>query len=237
MSEFMNVSTTDGNFHAYVARPKPTRAPTLAPAVVVVQEIFGINADMRDTCDELADQGYIAVCPDLFWRLEPGVDLSDQTQAEWQKGFALYTAFNLDSGVLDIATTIEAARAMPGASGKVGLMGYCLGGLMTFLTTARVGADAAAAYYPGSTEKHLKEAETIDSPMLIHLAEEDEYISKDAQRDIRGALQNHPTVQIYSYAGCNHAFARHRGIHYDAAAAFLANQRTSEFLSMHLRQR
>ena len=113
MNEFINIGTTDGNFRAYVANP---RATTPAPAVVVVQEIFGINADMRDTCDELAKQGYIAVCPDLFWRLEPGVDMSDQTQPEWQKGFALYTAFNLDSGVLDIATTIEAARASSGHS-------------------------------------------------------------------------------------------------------------------------
>ena len=237
MSEFMNLSTTDGNFRAYVARPKPTRAQRLTPAVVVVQEIFGINADMRDTCEELANQGYIAVCPDLFWRLEPGVDMSDQTQAEWQKGFSLYNAFNLDTGVLDIATTIEAARKMHGATGKVGLMGYCLGGLMTFLTTARVGADAAAAYYPGNTDQHLEEAGKINSPLLIHLAEEDEYISKAAQRDIRGALKHHPTVRIHTYAGCNHAFARHRGIHYDPSAASLANERTSDFLSIHLRQR
>jgi carboxymethylenebutenolidase len=230
MSESMNVNTADGQFRAYVARPKAK----VAPVVVVLQEIFGINADMRDTCDDLANQGYIAVCPDLFWRMEPGVDMSDQTEAEWKKGFALYTAFDLDTGVLDVAKTIEAGRSMSGASGKVGLMGYCLGGLMTFLSTARTDVDAAAAYYPGGTEKHLEEADAIASPMLMHLAEEDEYISKDAQRDIRGALANRSTVEIFTYPGCNHAFARHRGIHFDAAAAALANKRTSEFLQKHL---
>lgn len=230
MSDSMNVSTADGRFHAYIARPKTTPAP----AVVVIQEIFGVNADMRDTCDELANQGYIAICPDLFWRMEPGVDMSDQTEAEWKKGFALYTAFDLDTAVLDIATTIEEARSIPGATGKVGLMGYCLGGLMTYLTTARIGADAAAVYYPGSTEKHLEEAEAIVSPMLMHLAEEDEYISKAAQRDIRGAFANRSNVEIFGYPGCKHAFARHRGIHYDATAAALANERTAEFLKKHL---
>lgn len=113
-------------------------------------------------------------------------------------------------------------------------MGYCLGGLMTYLTTARVGADAAAIFYPGSTEKHLEEPEAIVSPMLMHLAEEDEYISKQAQRHIRRALADRSTVEVFTYPGCNHAFARHRGIHYDAAAAALANIRTLEFLRKHL---
>ena len=151
MNPTLEVNTPDGAFKAYIARP----ANLPAPAVVVVQEIFGVNADLRGTCDELAKQGYFALSPDLFWRMEPGVDLSDQTEAEWKKGFALYTAFDYPSGVSDIAATLQVARTLAGASGKVGLMGYCLGGLMTFLTTARHGADASVVFYGGNTEKHL----------------------------------------------------------------------------------
>jgi carboxymethylenebutenolidase len=226
----IDVNTPDGTFKAYIARP----AILPAPAIVVIQEIFGVNEDLRDTCDELAKQGYVALSPDLFWRMEPGVDLSDQTEAEWKKGFALYTAFNYPAGVSDIAATLQVARALPGASGKVGLMGYCLGGLMTFLTTARRGADASVVFYGGNTEKHLNEARNIKNPLMMHLGEEDEYISKEAQSEIIAALTGNEFAEVFTYPGCRHAFARHRGIHFDKDAARLANRRTAEFFQLHL---
>jgi carboxymethylenebutenolidase len=232
MSKYMTVDTPDGSFRAYVARPDILPAP----AIVVVQEIFGVNADLRDTCDELAAQGYVAVSPDLFWRMEPGVDMSDQSEAEWKKGFALYTAFDHDAGVADIAKTMETARSLPGTSGKVGLMGYCLGGLMTFITTARKGADASVVYYGGNTEKHLDEAHNIKNPLMVHLGEEDEYIHKVAQKAIADALANNASAQVFTYPGCRHAFARHRGVHYDKDAAALANGRTADFFKLHLAQ-
>jgi carboxymethylenebutenolidase len=226
----IDVNTADGSFKAYIARP----AILPAPAIVVIQEIFGVNADLRDTCDELAAQGYIALSPDLFWRMEPGVDLSDQTEKEWKKGFALYTAFDYAAGVSDIAATMHLARSLPGASGKVGLMGYCLGGLMTFLTTARLGADASVVFYGGNTEKHLDEAPNIRTPLLMHLGEEDEYISKDAQKAIIAALAANKFAEVLTYPGCSHAFVRHRGIHFDQNAAQLANSRTASFFNLHL---
>jgi carboxymethylenebutenolidase len=226
----LDVHTPDGIFKAYIARP----AMVPAPVIVVVQEIFGVNADLRDTCDELAKQGYFALSPDLFWRMEPGVDLSDQTEAEWKKGFALYTAFDYPSGVSDIAASLQVARTLAGASGKVGLMGYCLGGLMTFLTTARRGADASVVFYGGNTEKHLDEARNIKNPLMMHLGEEDEYISKQAQGEIIAALAGNEFAKVFTYPGCSHAFARHRGIHYDKDAAQLANSRTADFFQHHL---
>lgn len=232
MGAYLTVKTPDGNFRAYVARP----VVQPAPAVVVVQEIFGVNADLRDTCDELASQGYIAISPDLFWRLEPGVDMSDQTEAEWKKGFALYTAFDYEKGVVDIASTMAVARSIEGATGKVGLMGYCLGGLMTFITTARTGADASVVYYGGNTEKHLDVAHDIRNPLIMHLGEEDEYISKAAQQAIATALADVECASVYTYPGCRHAFARHRGVNYDAKAATLANGRTASFFARHLRE-
>ena len=213
-----------------MARPKTLPAP----AVVVLQEIFGVNMDMRETCDELAAQGFIAVCPDLFWRQEPGLDLNHWSDAEWKKGLALYAAYDRDKGVRDIVDTAHAAGQLDGASGKVGVMGFCLGGLMTFLTAAREKIDAAVAYHGGETEKYLDEADKITAPMLMLLAEEDEFISEEAQTKIKAALSNKPNVEIYSYPGCNHAFARHTGTHNNAAAAAKANGRTWQFLHDHL---
>ncbi|CAN5210300.1 dienelactone hydrolase family protein [soil metagenome] len=230
MNEFIEVSVPDGRFHAYVAYP----AVTPAPSVVVLQEIFGINADMRATCQELAAQGYVAVCPDLFWRMEPGVVMTDRTEPEWAKGFSLYTAYDLDKGVDDIVATIAAARALPQSNDRSALMGFCLGGLMTWLTTAALEVDAAVAYYPGNADKHLEVTPRIASPMLVHLAEEDEYISKDAQKAIAEALSPLPDVNVHRYPGCMHAFARHSGIHFNAEAASLANGRTAKFLADHL---
>ena len=230
MKDRITIKGRDGAFGAYMARPKTLPAP----AVVVLQEIFGVNMDMRETCDELAAQGFIAVCPDLFWRQEPGLDLNHWSDAEWEKGLALYAAYDRDKGVRDIVDTAHAAGQLDGASGKVGVMGFCLGGLMTFLTAAREKIDAAVAYHGGETEKYLDEADKITAPMLMHLAEEDEFISKEAQTKIKAALSNKPNVEIYSYPGCKHAFARHTGTHYNAAAAAKANRRTWQFLHDHL---
>ncbi|UPT95347.1 dienelactone hydrolase family protein [Bradyrhizobium barranii subsp. apii] len=231
MSEHITLSAADGQFAAYVARPCARHAP----AVIVLQEIFGVNADIRGMCDELAEHGFIAIAPDLFWRTKPGLDLNSWSEAEWSEALAVYKSYNLDEGVSDVSTAIEAGRVIDGSIGKVGVMGFCLGGLMTFLTAARSEVDAAVEYYGGETENHLSEASAVKAPMLIHLAEEDEYISKEAQGKIRAAFANSANVRIHTYAGCNHAFARHTGAHYDAAAARLANERTLAFLSKKLR--
>jgi carboxymethylenebutenolidase len=230
MSQTINIQTEGGEFSAYVARP----TETTAPAVVVLHEVFGVNDDIRLTCDELASEGFIAIAPDLFWRQERGVDLSSWSDAEWRKGLALYGAYDRDVGVRDVIATVRAAGQLQGASGKVGVMGFCLGGLLTYLTAARHEIDAAVAYHGGDTERYLDEARGITAPLLMHLAEEDEFISKDAQARIKAALAEVPSATVYSYPGCNHAFARHTGLHYDAQAAALANGRTWAFLAKHL---
>lgn len=224
----MKINVTDGSFEAYVA--KPTGAAGPAPVVVVLQEIFGVNADLRATCQELAGLGMIAIAPDLFWRDAPGLDLNSWSEDEWQQGLALYLAYDYDRGVEDISATLAAARGIEGGNGKVGVMGFCLGGLMTFLTAARTSVDAAVAYYGGGTDQYLGEAKGLQAPTIMHLAEEDEFISKDAQSRIKAALGPLPNVEIFSYPGCSHAFARHTGAHYDAASASLANSRTHTFL-------
>jgi len=233
MNDHITVEGHDGAFAAYIARAKTSPAP----AVVVLQELFGVNADIRKTCDELAEQGFIAVAPDLFWRQEPGVNLSVTSEADWQHGLRLYGAYDRDAGAKDVEDTINAVRKLPECSSRVAVLGYCLGALMVFLTAVRChGVNAAVAYHGGDTEKYLGEIDGLHAPMLMHLAEEDEFISKAAQAEIKAALAKKPNTTVYSYPGQNHAFSRHSGAHYNAAAAALANGRTSKFLHQHLRR-
>jgi carboxymethylenebutenolidase len=206
-----------------------------ASAVVVLQELFGVNADIRETCDELAAQGFIAVAPDLFWRQEPGVDLSVNSDADWQHGLRLYKAYDRDAGARDVKDTLNAAAKLPECSGKVAVLGYCLGALMVFLTAVRYGVDVAVAYHGGDTEKYLGEIDGLRAPLLMHLAEEDEFISKPAQAEIKKALATKSSATVYSYPGQNHAFSRHGGTHYNAEAAALAHERTYAFLNRELR--
>ncbi|HEY4092045.1 MAG TPA: dienelactone hydrolase family protein [Luteibacter sp.] len=226
MNSTMTVKTDAGEFSAYIAYPEVERAP----AVVVLHEVFGVNEDIRLTCQALATEGFIAIAPDLFWRQEPGVDLSVTSEADWKKGLALYMAYDRDAGVSDIAATVAAARELPRSTGHVAVMGYCLGGLMAFLTAARSKVDAAVAFHGGDTDKYLDEAASVSAPFLMHLAGADEFISTAAQTQIKEAFAGRPNVAIYTYAGCHHAFSRHGGAHYDAAAAKSANDRTWAFL-------
>jgi len=230
MNDRITINGRDGTFGAYIARPKVLPAP----AVVVLQEVFGVNADIREKCDELAEQGFLAVAPDLFWRQEPGVDLSVRSEADWQHGLRLYQAYDRDAGVRDIKDTADKVAKMPECTGKIAVLGYCLGALMTFLTAVRCRVDAAVAYHGGDTEKYLGEVGGLHAPMLMHLAEEDEFITKSAQAEIKAALARKPNATVYSYPGQCHAFSRHNGAHYNAAAAALANERTSEFLKKQL---
>ena len=231
MNDHITVEGNDGAFAAYIAKPKTSPAP----AVVVLQELFGVNADIRKTCDELAEKGYIAVAPDLFWRQEPGVDLTVTSGADWQHGLRLYQAYDRDTGARDVKETIKAVAKLPECTGKVAVLGYCLGGLMVFLTAVRYGVDAAVAYHGGDTEKYLGEVDGLAAPLLMHLAEEDEFISKAAQAQIKAALAKKPNTAVYSYPGQSHAFSRHGGAHYNAEAAALAHERTYAFLNRQLR--
>ena len=231
LKDQITIKGRDGMFGAYVARPKASPAP----AVVVLQELFGVNADIRKTCDELAEQGYLAVAPDLFWRQEPGVDLTVTSEADWQHGLRLYQAYDRDTGARDVKETINAVAKLPECTGKVAIVGYCLGALMVFLTVVRYGVDAAVAYHGGDTEKYLGEVDGLAAPLLMHLAEEDEFISKAAQAQIKAALAKKPNTAVYSYPGQSHAFSRHGGAHYNAEAAALAHERTYAFLNRQLR--
>lgn len=231
MSTEITIKTADnGSFMAYMATPQQTPAPV----VIVIQEIFGVNQGLREKCDWLAEQGFIAICPDLFWRIEPGIQLTDQTEAEWARAFELFNTFDVDKGIEDIQATIMAAQNHPDSNGKVGCIGYCLGGKLAYLTAARTNIDVSVGYYGVALDQILDEAEKITRPLMLHIAEEDEFVPKDAQQKIKDGLADNPHVTIHSYPGQNHAFTRVGGKHYDAKAAEIADKRTLDFLRQHL---
>lgn len=217
-------------FAAYLAKPTSSKAP----GIVVCQEIFGVNKVMRDVCDALAKSGYIAICPDLFWRQQPGIQLTDKTEAEWQTAFELYKGFSEQKGVDDLKTTLDYLRAVSGCSGKAGTVGYCLGGKLAYLMAARSSADCTVGYYGVGIENALDEAKNIRKPLMLHIAEKDPYCPPEAQKKIKAALGGNRLVTMHVYPDMDHAFARVGGEHYDEAEAELANKRTADFFRTQL---
>ena len=225
----------DGDFSGYLAAPPSG----VGPGLVVIQEIFGVNAVMRDIADGLAVQGFFALVPDLFWRLQPGIEITDKSDAEWQQAFGYLGRFDVDKGVGDIQTAITHLRTLPGVSGpngktKVGALGYCLGGQLAYLAATRTDSDASVGYYGIYIQDRLAEAAAISKPLMLHIAGADEFVPPPAQEKIIAGLSTNPLVTLHSYPGMNHAFARVGGKHYDKANADLANGRTAAFFNQHL---
>lgn len=233
--EDITISSPDGSFSGYLATPSGGSGP----GVVVIQEIFGVNQVMRGIADWLAGEGYVALCPDLFWRIEPGIQITDQTEAEWQKAFELFGKFDVDAGVTDITATVAHLRGLdacsgPGGAKKVGAVGYCLGGQLAYLTAARTDADASVGYYGVNIQNLLGEAANIKRPLMLHIANKDEFVPPEAQDQMITGLADNTNVTIHQYAEQDHAFARVGGQHYDKQAADLANSRTLEFFKANL---
>jgi carboxymethylenebutenolidase len=223
-------SSDGGEFGAYLSLP----AGGYGPGIVVLQEIFGVNKVMRDICDWYAAHGFVAICPDLFWRQERGVDITDQTEAEWQKAFQLYQGLDEAKAVEDSAATLEFLRQHPACTGRVGAVGFCLGGKLAWLLSVRFRPDCAVGYYGVGIEKALHEANGLASPLMLHVAGKDKFCPPEAQKQIHATLDANSLVTIHDYPEQDHAFGRTGGEHYDAAAAELAHLRTLEFVVRHL---
>lgn len=223
-------SADGGSFSGYLATP----ASGKGPGILVIQEIFGVNKVMRDLTDGFAAQGYTALCPDLFWRQEPGIQLTDKTEADWARAFQLYQSFDEAKGVDDLKATLAHLRSLPSCTGKAGSVGYCLGGKLAYLMATRSDADCNVGYYGVGIEKALNDAARISKPLLLHIAEKDEFCPPAAQEQIKPVLGKNPHVTIYTYPGVGHAFARVGGDHYNKEAAETANRRSAEFFKKHL---
>jgi carboxymethylenebutenolidase len=231
MSETVSISTLDGDgrFDAYIARPQG--APRAA--IVVIQEIFGVNAGIRRKCDRLAKDGYLALAPDLFWHLEPGVELDPDVPEQFQQALALMGRFDQDLGVRDIEATIKYARNSEGCS-KVGVVGYCLGGRLAYVTAARTDADASVGYYAVGIDNLLREKHAIANPLLLHIAGADHFVTPAIQQAMHEGLDDHPKVTLCDYPGLDHGFATEIGQRRNEEGADLADKRTAEFFARHL---
>jgi len=226
----IKIATPSGDFTGYLAKP----ASGKGPGVVVIQEIFGVNANIRSIADDYATQGYFALAPDLFWRIEPNIQLTDKTEAEWKRAFELLGKLDQDQAVKDIQSTIDTLRKMPGCTGKTGAVGYCLGGRLAYLTAARTTIDAAVGYYGVAIDKNLEEAKSIKVPLVLHVPTADKFVPPEAQAAMKSGLAPYSGITLYFYDGNDHAFARIGGEHYDKAAADLANGRTASFFKSQL---
>lgn len=214
-----------GAFGAYLAVPESGRGPGL----VLVQEIFGVNATMREHADLFAEEGYVVLVPDLFWRLDPGVELG-YGEADVAKGRAYLERFDVDAAVKDIGACLDHLRAMPEGTGKAGVVGFCLGGRLAYLAAARLSPDAAVAFYGGGIDAHLDEASAIKCPTHLHFGDKDALIPPPAVEKVRAAIAGRPNLKAFVYANAGHGFYNHDRASYHRPSALMAHSRTVALL-------
>lgn len=232
MSDPISIEAIDGSgsFSAYIAQPDgQPRA-----AIVVIQEIFGVNRGIRQKCDALATDGYLAIAPDLFWRLEPGIELDPDVKPEFDAALGWMAKFDQDKGVADIEATIRTAHKMLGEGGKVGAVGYCLGGRLAYMAAARTDSDATVGYYAVGIDGLLGEKHAIAHPLMLHIAGEDGFVDKATQAKMHAGLDDHPRVTLHDYPGEDHGFATELGERRSEQSAKLADERTRAFFAQHL---
>jgi carboxymethylenebutenolidase len=228
MSLNATIPTLDGDasFGAYVAQPaEPARG-----AIIVIQEIFGVNPGIRQKCDKLAAEGWLAVAPDLFWRLQPGIELDPDVQAEFSQALDWMGQFHQDTGIRDIEATIHHIRRTFGVA-KVGCVGYCLGGRLAFMTAARTDIDASVGYYGVGIDGLLGEKHAIAHPLMLHIPTADGFVPPETQAAMHTALDDHPKVTLHDYEGFDHGFATETGLRRHEEAATLADSRTAAFFA------
>ncbi|MFO1067490.1 MAG: dienelactone hydrolase family protein [Geminicoccaceae bacterium] len=222
MGEWIQVKAKDGGaFKAYVAKP----AQGSGPGIVLLQEIFGVNSTMREQADAWAAEGYVVVVPDLFWRIKPGIEL-DYSPEGWQEAFGCFQKFDVDKGIEDTQATLDAMRKLPSLKGKIGAVGYCLGGKLAFLTATRTDVDCSVCYYGVGIEGFTGEIKNIKGPVVMHFAELDKYAPKEAVAQVKAAAAGNDLVTIYEYPGVDHAFARVGGDHWHKPSAMMAYSRS-----------
>ena len=207
-------------FGAYVATDGSPR-----PALIICPEVFGVNAHMRSVADRFERAGYLAIVPDMLWRVEPELEIP-YDPAGVKRGSELLARFDIGLGGDDVGLVVQAARARPDCNGKVGVMGFCIGGTLAYLAAARHGVQAAVGYYAKGVEQFLREADQVTCPTILHYAGADRFIPPDVVNQVREGLSDRPNVQIYTYPGVDHGFNSEDRHAYNPEVAALAMERT-----------
>lgn len=228
--ENVTIPMGDGTMGAFIAYPDSRPVG----AIIAIMEIWGVNDTMRYHAREFARAGYICLVPDLFWRQESGVELSDGIPGDIEKAFDLYYGFDYDQGVKDMETTKAYLQSIPECNGRVGAVGYCLGGKLCYLMCCRTEIDCAVAYYGTYIEHAIREVGNLHRPFMLHMAMKDRWVQAEVNELLLRKLSPNPLVEIHQYPGADHAFARFGGKTYSKNEAERALALSLEFFDRHL---
>lgn len=228
----LKISTReDGSFDAYIASGNGASRP----ALLICPEVFGVNSHMRSLADRFAQQGYLAVVPDLYWRVEPGLELP-YDEAGLKRGSEILAQIDAELATQDLGLVMDAVRKLPDCNGKIGVLGFCIGGTIAYLAAARLGADAAVGYYAKGVENFLEEARGISCGLVLHYGGADRFIPPSVVAEVREATQGMANVEVYDYPGVDHGFNSEDRKAYNPEVAAIAMQRTLALLETSLKQ-
>lgn len=228
-TQWIEIDSAEGKFGAYLAIPHTRKGP----GIVLIQEIFGVNEHIRSVAEQYAADGYLVLVPDLFWRNGHRIELT-YDEAGWKRAVELMNATDIDRAQKDIELTIDALKAQPGLDGGIASIGYCFGGLLSYLTAANGLVDMAIAYYGGGIQNQLDRADEIQVPLLMHFGEKDSHIPLEAVEQIAERFENNENVEIVVYPEAEHGFNCSHRDSYNQRAAAEAHGNSLIFLGMEL---
>jgi carboxymethylenebutenolidase len=226
-SKWIDIAAPDGgSFGGYLSLPPAGRGP----GIVLIQEIFGVNAHIRAVADQYAMDGFTVIAPDVFWRMQRRLDIG-YSQADMETGIGLMQRMDFDMAVADLGAVVSVLRALPACTGRVASLGFCMGGLLAYLAAAHAGVDAAVCYYGGGIPNQLAAAADIRVPVLFHFAANDAHIPLEGVEKVKAAFAGRVGSAVHVYAGADHGFNCWERAAYRQPAAALARGRSLAFLA------